>query len=135
MIHFICVKKIDPRAIIPTYVSKANVGAYKLHCLDDVVIPSGKTQVIRTGLFMTIPEGFVAEIVPIPYMQTHEDFDIARMTLTAADDPEIKIVITNNSDVSCEFKSGSAVARLIFLPVACPEIRDVTPTFIANQIK
>ena len=60
------VKKLDERAILPTYGSAYSAGADLYACLDEaVVIPPGEAVLIHTGLAMEIPEGYVDSIKAI----------------------------------------------------------------------
>ena len=55
------VKKLHPKAILPTYGSAGAAGAdlYALPEGDPIVIRPGETVMIHTGLAMAIPEGYV----------------------------------------------------------------------------
>ena len=53
------VKKLDPRAVLPTYGSEFSAGADVYALTDgDVVIAPGETVVIHTGLALEIPVGY-----------------------------------------------------------------------------
>ena len=55
------IKKLHPKAILPTYGSAGAAGAdlYALPEGDPIVIAPGETVMIHTGLSMAIPEGYV----------------------------------------------------------------------------
>ena len=55
------IKKLHPKAILPTYGSAGAAGAdlYALPEGDPIVIGPGETVMIHTGLSMAIPEGYV----------------------------------------------------------------------------
>ena len=59
----IAVKKLDERAVLPTYGSEFAAGA-DLYALADgeIVFQPGETKVVRTGLAMEIPEGYAGLI-------------------------------------------------------------------------
>ena len=59
----IAVKKLDERAVLPTYGSEAAAGA-DLYAVTDgeVVFAPGETKFIKTGLAMEIPEGYAGLI-------------------------------------------------------------------------
>jgi len=65
-------------------------------------------------------------------LQSHEDIDVARMTLSSIDDQEIKIIVTNNGNGVFDIPRGDPIARMFFLAVMQPEIRGI-PKFINNQ--
>ena len=57
------VKKLDERAVLPTYGSEYAAGAdlYAL-CEEELVFAPGETKFVRTGLAMEIPEGYAGLI-------------------------------------------------------------------------
>ena len=57
------IKKLDERAIVPTYGTEASAGA-DLYALldDDLNINPGEAKMISTGLSMAIPDGYVGLI-------------------------------------------------------------------------
>ena len=57
------IKKLDARAVIPSYGSEFSAGAdlYAV-CDEDMVIESGKTAFVHTGVSLEIPEGLVGLI-------------------------------------------------------------------------
>ncbi len=59
MIYDINIKKLDDKAIIPTYGSEYAAGADLYACLDSAVdIEPGQTVLIHTGIAMEIPAGY-----------------------------------------------------------------------------
>ncbi|MBE5740123.1 MAG: dUTP diphosphatase, partial [Clostridiales bacterium] len=59
----IAVKKLDERAVLPTYGSEFAAGADLYALLDDeVVFAPNETKLIHTGLAMEIPEGYAGLI-------------------------------------------------------------------------
>ena len=57
------IKKLDARAVIPSYGSDFSAGAdlYAV-CDEDMIIESGKTAFVHTGISLEIPEGLVGLI-------------------------------------------------------------------------
>ena len=59
----IAVKKLDQRAILPTYGSEFSAGADLYAIADeDIVIQPNETKLVHTGLAMEIPEGYAGLI-------------------------------------------------------------------------
>ena len=57
------IKKIDPKATVPTYGSEFSAGADLYACAEEAtLIPAGETRMIHTGLAFEIPEGYVGLI-------------------------------------------------------------------------
>ncbi|ACZ01067.1 dUTP diphosphatase [Streptobacillus moniliformis] len=54
------IKKLNSNAIIPTYGTEFSAGADLYSCMDeDLLIKSGETVMIKTGISLEIPEGLV----------------------------------------------------------------------------
>ena len=55
------IKKLDDRAIIPTYGTAFSAGADLYACMDHAVtIAPGETYLVHTGISAAIPEGYAA---------------------------------------------------------------------------
>ena len=132
-------KKVDLRASLPTQ-RKGDVGL-DIRCLDDFVIPPGKTVKIKTGLMLAKdPEsGFGAVFLKIE--------DRSSMALKGVFshggiiDPsyrgEFHVILYNSSDVDYFGKAGEKIAQGIVYPAAfnygfttleCIETDDVEAT-------
>ena len=58
-VYNINIKKLDEKAVIPTYGSEYAAGADLYACLDEAItIEPGQTVMVHTGIAMEIPEGF-----------------------------------------------------------------------------
>lgn len=71
----VSVKKLDERAVLPTYGSDAAAGAdlYAL-CDGEIAIEAGQTVLVRTGLAMEIPEGYAGLIYARSGLATNADW-------------------------------------------------------------
>lgn len=68
------VKKLNDKAILPTYGSPYSAGADLYACMDEsVTIHPGETVMIKTGLAMEIPEGFAGLIYARSGLATKKD--------------------------------------------------------------
>ncbi len=57
------IKKLNEKAILPTYGSKSAAGADLYACMERAVtIQAGETEFIKTGIAMEVPEGFAGLI-------------------------------------------------------------------------
>ena len=58
-VYDVNIKKLDEKAVIPTYGSEYAAGADLYACLDEAItIEPGQTVMVHTGIAMEIPEGF-----------------------------------------------------------------------------
>ena len=54
------IKKLNEKATVPTYGSQFSAGADLYACIDEVlIIESGETKLVHTGIAMEIPTGYV----------------------------------------------------------------------------
>ena len=61
-VYDINIKKLDEKAVIPTYGSEYAAGADLYACLDEAItIEPGQTVMVHTGIAMEIPEGFASK--------------------------------------------------------------------------
>lgn len=70
------IKKLHPDAVVPTYGTDGAAG-FDFYALEDVVLQSGETKLIKTGLAMAIPEGYEIQVRPRSGTSLKSQFRIA----------------------------------------------------------
>ncbi len=112
-------KKLDDRAIMPTYATSSSAGA-DLYALSDgdIVIESGKTVLVHTGIAMAIPEGFVGLVFARSGLATKRGLAPANKVGVIDSDyrGEIMVPIYNQSDKDAVIESGERIAQLALIP-------------------
>ena len=113
------VKKLDERAILPTYGSAYSAGADLYSCLDDAVtIPPGEAVLIHTGLAMEIPEGYAGLIYARSGLATKKG--LAPSNKVGVVDPdyrgEIMVSLFNHSKEERIVEHGERIAQLVIAP-------------------
>ena len=77
MIYDINIKKLDDKAIIPTYGSEYAAGADLYACLDSAVdIEPGQTVLIHTGIAMEIPAGYAGLVYARSGLASKKDWHL-----------------------------------------------------------
>ena len=113
------VKKLDARAILPTYGSEYAAGA-DLYALADapITIEAGATVLIKTGLCMEIPEGYAGLIYARSGLASKKGLAPANKVgvIDADYRGEIMVALHNHSDVSAEVAPSERVAQLAIVP-------------------
>ena len=105
------IKKLDERAIIPTYGTNDSAGADLYALLDDnLEIKPGETILIGTGLAMAIPKGYVGLIYARSSLGTKKGLAPANKV------GEIKIPLFNQSKETQTITPGERIAQIIFTP-------------------
>ncbi|MBQ9974937.1 MAG: dUTP diphosphatase [Clostridia bacterium] len=112
-------KKLDDRAIMPTYATSSSAGA-DLYALSDgdIVIESGKTVLVHTGIAMAIPEGFVGLVFARSGLATKRGLAPANKVGVIDSDyrGEIMVPIYNQSDKDAVIEAGERIAQLALIP-------------------
>ena len=119
------IKKLDPRAIIPTYGTEFSAGADIYALLDEpLTINPGETKLIHTGLAMAIPEGLVGLNFARSGMATKRGLAPANKVGVIDSDyrGEIMIPLYNRSSDDITLVSGERVAQLIVTPILFPTV-------------
>ena len=58
------IKKLDAKAVLPTYGSEYSAGADLYACLDEeLVLQPGETKMIHTGIAMEVPVGYAGSVL------------------------------------------------------------------------
>ncbi len=113
------VRKLDERAVLPTYGSDYAAGA-DLYALteEDIVIEPGKTVMIHTGLSMEIPVGYVGLIYARSGLASRQGLAPANKVGVVDSDyrGEFMIALHNHSDETRSVSSGDRIAQLVITP-------------------
>lgn len=115
------IKKIDPRAKIPGYALAHDAGL-DLYALEDTVIPAQGRAIVRTGVAMAIPEGFVGLVWDRSGLASKSGIHRMAGVIDAGYRGEIKIVLLNTTAEDYRIAAGDKVAQLLIQPVAHAEV-------------
>ena len=113
------VKKLDSRAILPTYGSQYCAGADLYALLDEEkeILP-GKMLMIPTGLAMEIPEGYAGLIFARSGLASKKGLAPANKVGVVDADyrGEVKVALFNHSDLPQTVSPGERIAQLVISP-------------------
>ena len=113
------IKKLDERAVIPTYGSLDAAGADLCAVLDDKInIKPGETVFIKTGLAIAIPKGYAGFIYARSGFSCKKGLAPANKVgvIDADYRGEIMVALHNHSDSIKEVCSGDRIAQLVIAP-------------------
>lgn len=113
------VKKLNEKAIIPTYGSACAAGADLYACIDaPVLIPAGKTVVVHTGLALEIPDGYAGLIYARSGIATKRGIAPANKVGVIDSDyrGEIMVALHNHSGIDQTIESGERIAQMVITP-------------------
>ena len=120
------IKKLDPKAVIPTRGSDAAAGV-DLHAPKALVLHPNSNGVVSTGLAVEIPDGYFGAIFARSGMATRKGLRPANCVGVIDSDyrGEIKVVLHNDSDIIRPVQEGDRIAQLVILPYEPIEFDEV----------
>lgn len=117
------VKKLDPKAILPTYGSADAAGADLYACLEaPVTIEAGETVFLSTGIALEVPKGYAGLVYARSSMGAKRGLAPANKVGVIDSDyrGEIRVVLHNHSKHAQTVCPGERVAQLLITPVLQP---------------
>ena len=112
------IKKLNEKAVLPSYGSASAAGADLYSCEDEITIAPGETKLVHTGLAMQIPEGYVGLIYARSGIATKRGLAPANKVGVIDSDyrGEIMVALHNHSDEARTIEAGERVAQIALLP-------------------
>ena len=118
------IKKLNDRAVIPTYGSEFSAGADLYACEgEEIVIKSGETKLIHTGIAMEIPCGYVGLVYARSGLASKRGLAPANKVGVIDSDyrGEIMVALYNQSSTTQTVADGERIAQIVFTPYASAE--------------
>lgn len=113
------IKKLDERAVVPTYGSEYAAGADLYACLDSAVtIEPGATLLIHTGIAMELPMGLVGLIYARSGLASKRGLAPANKVGVVDCDyrGEVMVALHNHGSVAQTVEHGERIAQLVIAP-------------------
>ena len=113
------IKKLDPRAVVPTYGTKYSAGADLYALLDTPLeIAAGATVLVHTGLSAEIPEGYCGLIFARSGISVKRGLAPANKVgvIDADYRGEIMVALHNHSEIAQTVEVGERIAQLAIVP-------------------
>ena len=124
----ILVKKFDKNIKLPAYKTSGSSGMDLVaYVKKKVIINSGKTAIIPTGIAVAIPKNYEIQIRPRSGLAAKKSISVLNTPGTIDSDyrGEIKIILINLSKKLFIVKSGDRIAQMILCPVAKGKFKEV----------
>ncbi len=115
----IAVKKLDDRAVLPTYGSAFSAGADLYAVLDgELTFAPNETKLVHTGLAMEIPEGYAGLIYARSGLASKKGLAPANKVGVVDADyrGEVMVALHNHSSVPQTIAAGERIAQLVVAP-------------------
>jgi dUTP pyrophosphatase len=125
--HTVKIKKLHPDAVIPKYATSGSSG-FDFVTIEDYKLYPGDTVLIRTGLSMSVGEGYELQIRPRSGLSLKTYLRVANAPGTVDSDYSLEIsVIMTNTSPSYDFGLGSIIhiskGDRIAQGVICPVVK------------
>ena len=114
-------KKLTDKAIKPTYGTQFSAGA-DLYSVEEKVIGVGQTVVVKTGIAVQIPEGYVGLVYARSGLATKRGLAPANKVGVIDSDyrGEVMVALYNQSGTEQKIDAGERVAQMVIAPyLAC----------------
>ena len=114
------VKKLDERAVLPTYGSDFAAGADLYAVSDcDITIAPAETVLVHTGLSMEIPEGYAGLIYARSGLASKKGLAPANKVGVVDSDyrGEIQVGLINRGNEPFKVQRNDRIAQMMFLPI------------------
>lgn len=118
-VYDINIKKLDDRAIIPTYGSEFAAGADLYACMDEAVtVEPGQTVMVHTGIAMEIPAGFAGLVYARSGLASKKGLAPANKVgvIDADYRGEIMVALHNHGVSAQTVDPGERIAQLVIAP-------------------
>lgn len=121
-------KRLDQRAVLPTYAHSTDAGA-DLACLDDFTLAPGERKLIPTGIAIGLPVGYVGLVHPRSGLATKHGISIVNApgTVDAGYRGELMINLINlDPTQTFSASAGSRIAQLVIQEFVSAEFIEVS---------
>ena len=122
------IKRLDERAIIPTYGTQYSAGADLYALLDgEVEIAPHETLFVHTGISVEIPEGYCGLVFARSSMGANRGLAPANKVgvIDADYRGEIMVTLHNHSEKTATVAHGERIAQLAIVPFLKAEFEEV----------
>lgn len=111
------IKLLDENAIVPTFANPGDAGA-DLYSIESVTIHGRTQKLVRTGIALEIPLGYVGLVRPRSGLATKLGIGMnSSGVIDAGYRGEICVTLINHSDKSHNISPGQRIAQILFVPV------------------
>ena len=117
------VKKLDPKAVLPTRAHPDDAGL-DLYGLEDVTIDPSQGVLVRTGVAVAVPGAHVGLVCDRSSL-ARRGLKTAGGVIDAGYRGEVGAVLWNISRSPVTLGRGDRVAQLLLVPVATPAVKEV----------
>lgn len=119
------IKKLVPEAKLPTYAHATDAGM-DLYALETTTILAGARGLIKTGIAVAIPAGYVGLFWDKSGLSNKHGLKVVGGVIDAGYRGELLVGLLNTSTEDFKFEAGQKVAQMLIQKVEYPEIIEVS---------
>lgn len=125
-------KKLDPEAKLPTRNLPTDCGL-DLYALEDTKIWGMRTEMVRTGIALQVPIGYIGKIEDRSSM-AFKGLKVSGGVIDPGYNGEIKVLITNFNNLPLYIiKKGDKIAQLLLFKVETPQVEEITELLLTDR--
>jgi dUTP pyrophosphatase len=124
----ILIKRSSKEVSLPEYETSGSSGMdLAAHIDNNINLEPGKSAIIPTGLYVSIPKGFEIQIRPRSGLAAKKNISVLNTpgTIDADYRGELKIILFNFSDKTFVVDNGLRVAQMVVCPVIKAQLEEV----------
>lgn len=121
----LAIKKMDERATLPTVGYEGDAGL-DLHAIAKTIIPAGERMMVRTGIAMVIPQGYVGLIWDRSSWAAKYGLHNMAGVIDAGFRGEIMVVMFNTSQADFTIEAGDRIGQMIIQPFLSVNIKEIS---------
>ncbi len=118
------IKKLSLDAIIPSYAHEGDAGM-DLFSSEEIVIAGGERKLVKTGISIELPEGFVALIWDKSGLALKNGIKTMGGVIEHTYRGEYGIILFNSSKEDFKIKKGQKIAQILIQPIFTANIEEV----------
>ncbi|WP_042275568.1 dUTP diphosphatase [[Clostridium] dakarense] len=120
------IKKLSEEAMIPNFAHKGDAGM-DLYSIEEVVIPSNETRLIKTGISIQLPKNTEAQVRPRSGMALKHSITVLNTpgTIDEGYRGEICIILINHGKEEFVVTKGMKIAQMVVKPIYDINIEEV----------
>ena len=129
------VRRLDPRATLPTRAYPGDAGL-DLYALEDGVLAPGERGSIRTGIAVEIPDGEAGLVLPRSGLAARHGIAIVNAPglIDSGYRGEVRVLLLNTDrSVRFEFGAGARIAQLVLVKVQTPQVEEVEELAVSER--
>ena len=122
------IKKLDKKVITPEYKTKGSSGMDLMANIKDAVfLKPGKSDIIPTGIAISIPVGYEIQIRPRSGLAAKKKITVLNTpgTIDADYRGEIKVILINLGNEEFKINPNDRIAQMVLCPVIKAELDEV----------